>query len=153
DRARGSGAANMDGGRSSASRRWAPRQASRERGGEAGDERARGGVEEEVVAGGDDDEQDEQRVERSDHADEEDSTVAEQASGGDQRVADVHAGYRGVRVVQRADEAAVEVDVPAGEGVDDADAGQPRRRGRKDEEADEGETAREQQCGADERIA
>jgi hypothetical protein len=54
----------------------------------------------------------------------------------------VHAGQGGVRVVQRADEAAVEVDVAAGDGVDDADAGQPRRRGRIDEEADEGESAR-----------
>src|SRR5207237_10765055 len=61
DRARGSGAANMDGGRSLASRRRSPRQAGCERGGEAGDERARGGVEEEVVAGGDDDEQHERR--------------------------------------------------------------------------------------------
>jgi hypothetical protein len=56
-------------------------------------------------------------------------------------------------VVQRADEAAVEVDVAAGDGVGDADAGQPRRRGRIEEEADEGESAREQQCGADEREA
>jgi hypothetical protein len=65
----------------------------------------------------------------------------------------MHARHGGVRVVQRADEAAVEVDVPAGDGVDDADAGQPRRCRRKDEEADEGESAREQQCGADEREA
>jgi hypothetical protein len=43
--------------------------------------------------------------------------------------------------------------VAAGDGVDDADAGQPRRRGRIEEEADEGESAREQQCGADEREA
>jgi hypothetical protein len=57
----------------------------------------------------------------------------------------VHAGNGGVRVVQRADEAAVEVDVAAGDGVEDADAGQPRRCGRIDEEADEGESAREQQ--------
>jgi hypothetical protein len=40
-----------------------------------------------------------------------------------------------------------------GDGVDDADAGQPRRRGRIDEEADQGESAREQQRGADEREA
>ncbi len=106
-----------------------------------------------MVAGGDDDEQHERRVERSDRADEQASTVAEQGGGDDQRVADVHAGHGGVRVVQRADEAAVEVDVPAGDGVGDADAGQPRRRGRIDEEADEGESAREQQCGADEREA
>src|SRR5256885_7095401 len=63
DRARGSGAANMDGGRSSASRRRSPRQEGCERGGETGDERAGGGVEEEVVAGGDDDEQHERRGE------------------------------------------------------------------------------------------
>ena len=131
---------------------WSPRQAGCERGGEPGDERARGGVEEEMVAGGDDDEQHERRVERSDRADEEASTVAKQAGGDDQRVADVHAGQGGVRVVQRADEAAVEVDVAAGD-VGDADAGQPRRCGRIDEEADEGESAREQQCGADEREA
>src|SRR5437867_2273602 len=83
DRARGSGAANMDGGRSSASRRRSPRQEGSERGGEAGDERAGGGVEEEVVAGGDDDEQHERRVERSDRADVEASTVTEQAGGDD----------------------------------------------------------------------
>src|SRR6266536_1660788 len=86
-----------------------PRQEGRERAGEAGDERAGGGVEEEVVAGGDDDEQHKRRVERSDRADEEASTVAEQAGGDDQRVADVHARQGGVRVVQRAEEAAVEV--------------------------------------------
>jgi hypothetical protein len=138
-------------GRGEPHRRWSPCQAGCQRGGEPGDERARGGVEEEVVADGDDDEHHERRVERSDRADEEASTVAEQAGGDDQRVADVHAGHGGVAVVQRADEAAVEVDVPAADGVEDADAGQPRRCGRKDEEADEGESAREQQCGADER--
>jgi hypothetical protein len=47
--------------------------------------------------------------------------VANQADGDDQRVADVHAGHGGVRVVQRPDEAAVEVDLAAR----DADAGQP----------------------------
>jgi hypothetical protein len=41
----------------------------------------------------------------------------------------------------------------AGDGVEDADAGQPRRCGRIDEKADEGESARQQQCGADEREA
>jgi hypothetical protein len=90
---------------------------------ERGDERARGGGEEKVVVGGVDDEQHEQRIERSDRADEEASTVTEQAGGDDQRVADLHAGHGGVRVVQRTDEAAVEVDVFAGDGVEDADAG------------------------------
>jgi hypothetical protein len=51
-------------------RRWSPRQEGRKRGGEPGDERARGGVEEEVVAGGDDDEHHERRVERPDRTDE-----------------------------------------------------------------------------------
>ena len=52
--------------------------------------------------------------------------MANQAGGDDQRV----------RVVQRAAEAAVEVDLAARDGVD---AGQPRRCGRIDEEADEDE--------------
>ena len=38
-------------------------------------------------------------------------------------------------------------------GATFAKAGQPRRCGRRDEDADEGESAREQQCGADEREA
>src|SRR3989442_14478197 len=132
----------MDGGRSSASRRWSPCQEGCERGGEPGDECARGGVEEEVVAGGDDDEQHKGRVERSDRADEEASTVAKQAGGDDQRVADVHAGNGGVGVVQRADEAAVEVDVRSGDGGEDADAGQARGGGGGEGEAGEGEAAR-----------
>jgi hypothetical protein len=134
-------------------RRWSPRQDGSKCDGERSDQRARGGVEEEVIAGGDDNEQHEGWVERSDRTDDVTSTVAEQSGGGDQRVADVHAGHGGVGVVERADEAAVEVDVAAGDGVEDADAGQPRRGGRIDEEADEGESAREQQCGADEREA
>jgi hypothetical protein len=59
--------------------------------------RARGRVEEEVVAGGDDDEHHERRVERSDRADEQASTVAEQSDGNEQRVDDAHAGHRGVQ--------------------------------------------------------
>ena len=43
--------------------------------------------------------------------------------------------------------------MPAGDGVDDAEAGQPRRRGRIYDQADEGKPARERQCGADEREA
>jgi hypothetical protein len=89
----------MDGDRLCASPRWSRYQEDCERDSEPRDERARGSVEEEVVAGGDDDEQHKRRVERSDRADEQASTVAEQASGDDQRVADVHAGHGGVRVV------------------------------------------------------
>ena len=54
-------------------------------------------------------------------------------------------------VVERADEAAVEVDVAVRDGVGDADAGQPRRRRRVDEEADEGDSARDQERRANER--
>jgi hypothetical protein len=45
----------------------------------------------------------------------------------------------------------VEVDVPARDGVGYSDSGQPRRRGRVSEEADESERARDEECGADER--
>jgi hypothetical protein len=106
-------------------RRWSLRQEGRERGGEPGAERVRDGVEEEMVAGGDDDEHHERRVERPDRAHDVASTVVNQAGGDDQRVADVHAGHGGVRVVERADEAAVEVDLAARDGVDDAEAAQP----------------------------
>lgn len=106
-------------------------------------------VEEEVVAGRDDDEQHEQRVE---HADEEahgaSAAVAEQAGTDDERLADVHARDGGVGVVERADEARVEVDVAARDGVDDPDPAQPWWGGREDEIADEGKSAREQECGA-----
>jgi hypothetical protein len=111
--------------------------------GQAGDECAGGGVEEEVVAGGHDHQEHERRVERAERSDEEVPAVAEQAGGDDQRVADVHAGDGGVGVVDRADEAAVEIDAAARDRVDDADAGQARRRGWVGEKADEGEPARE----------
>jgi hypothetical protein len=41
--------------------------------------------------------------------------------------------------------------VVAGDGVADPDVAQPRRGGREDEIADEGKSAREQECGANER--
>jgi hypothetical protein len=75
---------------------------------------------------------------------------AKDACSDDQRVADVHARHGGVRVVQRADETAIEVDVAVRDGVGDTDAGQPRRRRRVHEEADEGQRAREQERGANE---
>ena len=107
--------------------------------GQAGDECAGGGVEEEVVAGGDDHEQHERRVERAERSDEEVPAVAKQAGGDDHRVADVHAGDCGVGVVERTDEAVVEIDVAVGDGVGDAETGQPRWRSRVGEVADESE--------------
>jgi hypothetical protein len=104
-----------------------------------------------VVAGGDDHEQHERRVEHPEHTDCEVPAAPEQARGDDQRVADVHAGDGGVRVVERADQTVVEVDRTVRDGVGDPDPGQARRRRRVDEEADEGEAAREQERGADER--
>jgi hypothetical protein len=104
-----------------------------------------------VVAGGDDHEEHERRVERSKRAHERAATVAEQAGADDQRVADMHAGDSGIGVVERADETAIEVDVAVRDGVGDTDAGQPRRCRRVDEEADEGQPAREQERGANER--
>src|SRR6266516_5703246 len=119
--------------------------------GERGDERTSGGVEEEVVAGGDDHEQYERRVRGRKAANKPSSSVAEQAGGDDQRVADVHARNGRVRVVERADEPVVEVEVAARDGVGDADSGQSRRRSRVGEEADERERAGDEKRGADER--
>jgi hypothetical protein len=91
--------------------------------GQPSDRCAGGGVEEEVVAGRDDHEQHEGRVERAECADEQVPGVAEQAGSDDQGIAEVHARNGGVGVVERADEAVVEVDVTVRDGVDDADAG------------------------------
>jgi hypothetical protein len=69
-------------------------------------------VEEEVVAGRDDDEEHEGRVEQADEANGASATVPKQARGHDECVADVHARDCGVGVIERADEARVEVDWP-----------------------------------------
>lgn len=100
---------------------------------------------------GDDDEQHEEGIERAGEVCEMASRAAKQARADDEGVADVHARYCGVGVVERADETVVEVDAAAGDGVDEADPGQSRRRSRVDEEADEGESAREQERRAHER--
>jgi hypothetical protein len=69
----------------------------------------------------------------------------------DDRIADVHARDRRVRVVERADEPLVQVDVAARDRVEDADVREPRRRRREDEESDERDPARQEQCRPHER--
>jgi hypothetical protein len=104
-----------------------------------------------MVAGRDDDEQDERGIERRGRLHE--STVCHPGHGrpDDERVAEVHARDCGVGVVERADEARVEVDVTARDGVCDPDPAQPWWGGRVDEVADERKSAREHQCRANQR--
>jgi len=103
-----------------------------------------------MVAGGDDDEQDEGGIERRRRLNESAACQPGHGRAGDERVAEMHAGDGGVGVVERADKARVEVDVAARDGVGDADPRHSRRRGRVDEVADDGKSAREYQCRANE---
>jgi hypothetical protein len=98
-----------------------------------------------VVPGRDDDEQDEQRIDDAEDAQPRAAAVQHEARADDERVADVHARHRRERVVERADETVVEVDLAAGDRVGDAEPGDARGRGREHEVADEREPAREQQ--------
>jgi hypothetical protein len=105
-----------------------------------------------VIAGGDDDQQHEERIEDSGEARGALVAVAQQTTADDHRVADVHARHRRERVVQRADQTPVQVDVVTGDRVGDADARESWWRGRIQDEAGESERAREEQRRADERI-
>ena len=119
--------------------------------GERGDGDAGRGVEDEVVPRRDDHEQHEDGVDRAGNPGRGAAAEPDERSADDDRVADVHARDRGIGVVERADEAVVQVDVTARDRVEDAEAREPRRGGREDEEADERDPAREQQRRADER--
>jgi hypothetical protein len=63
----------------------------------------------------------------------------------------VQAWDRGIRVVQRADQAVVEVDMAARDGVGEADSCHTWRCGGEDEESGEGDQAGEQEGGPNDR--
>jgi hypothetical protein len=105
-----------------------------------------------VIAGSDDGQQHEEGIQDSGEACGEAAPVAQQAAADDDRVADVHARYRRERVVERADQTPVQVDVGTRDGVGDSDACQSWRGGRKEDVAGESKRAREEQRRADERI-
>jgi len=119
---------------------------------EAGDCGAGCCVEEEVVAGGYDHEQHEERIEQSRDARRALIRVAEETASYDDRVADMHARHRRERVVERADQTAIQVNVRTRDRVGDVDACESRWRSRIQDEADKRERARDEQRRADDRI-
>jgi hypothetical protein len=105
-----------------------------------------------VVAGGDDDEQHEERIEHSRETRRAPARIAQKTAADDDRVADVHARNRRERVVERADQAAVQIDVRPRDRVGDPEPRESRRGGRIQDESDERERAGEEQRRADQRI-
>jgi hypothetical protein len=105
-----------------------------------------------MIAGGDDVEHHERRIEHSGEARSASLRVAEETASDDDRVADVHARDRSERVVERADQTAVEVDMRTRDRVGDADACESRRRCRIQDEPGERERAGDEQRRTDERI-
>jgi hypothetical protein len=107
-------------------------------------------VHQEVVAGRDDHEHDERRIEKTEHAKRAAPAVTHETRADDHGVADVHTRHRGERVVEGRDQAVIQVDMPAGDGVCDPERGGARRRCREREVPDQRERACEQQCRSDE---